>query len=157
MITYQVERWNEIVREFDPFIEPHWKELGLDQIDVPVQLDYASYEKLDNDRHLHVVTVRDKGKLIGYHISIIRTMLHYATTLHAIVDLYYLKPEYRKDKTGLRMFQFAEDRFRELGVVKIINGTKLHLYHDKLFLGLGFKPKETIFTKIITPKEKANV
>jgi hypothetical protein len=155
-ITYQVERWNSIVREFDPFIEPHWKELGLDHIDVPVALDYPSYEKLDNDGHLHVVTVRDNGKLIGYHISLIRNMLHYANTLHAIVDLYYLKQEYRKSKIGVEMFQFAEDKFKELGVIKIINGSKIHLLHDKLFLGLGFKPTEIIYTKIITPKGKSN-
>lgn len=152
MITYQVERWNDIATQFEPFIEPHWQELGLDHQDVPVSLDWASYKALDDGRHLHVVTVRDNGAMVGYHISVLKTMLHYSTTLHAIVDLYYLKPEYRHDKTGLRMFQFAEDRFRELGVVKIINGTKLHLYHDKLFLGLGFTATETIFTKIIAPR-----
>lgn len=149
MITYQVERWNDIAEQFEPFIEPHWRELGLDHQDVPVDLYWEKYAELDNLGVLHVVTVRDDGVMIGYHISLVMVMLHYKSTLHAVVDLYYLKPEYRQSKIGLEMFRFAEESFKKLGVVKIINGTKLHLNHEKLFLGLGFKPTETIYTKIL--------
>ena len=148
-ITYQVEHWNDIVDQFIPFIEPHWQELGLDHQDVPVSLDFEAYKRHDNNGVLHVVTTRENGVMIGYHISLITKMLHYSTTLHAVVDLYYLKPEYRKSKIGVEMFKFAEERFTDMGVVKIINGTKLHLFHDKLFEGLGFKPTEMIYTKII--------
>jgi len=148
-ISYQVEHWNDIVKEFEPFIQPHWEELGLDHQDVPVALDYASYEKLDNDGFLHTVTVRKDGELIGYHISLVRTMLHYVNTLHGIVDLYYLKPEHRKSKIGVEMFKFAEASMKELGVVKIITATKLHLNHSKLLESLGYKGTELTFTKIV--------
>lgn len=148
-ITYSVEHWNNMCEEFEPFIEPHWQELGLDHQDVPVSLDYSKYKNLDNSGHLHVVCVRDEGALIGYHISVIDTFLHYSTTKHASVDLYYLKPEYRKTKIGVEMFKFAERCFKGLGVVKIVNGTKLHLNHSALFEGLGYKPIELVFSKII--------
>jgi len=152
-ITYQVERWNDIVTEFEPFVEPHWQELALDQRDVPVAIDWASYEKFDDAEELHVVTVRDDETLIGYHISLVKPGLHYKTTLHAFVDLYYLKPEYRHDRTGLGMFQFAEMALRNIGVVKVIQGSKLHLFHDKLFIGLDYRPFEVLFSKVLIPKE----
>jgi GNAT superfamily N-acetyltransferase len=147
--TYSVERWNDMHEEFEPFIAPHWAELGLDHQDVPVSIDWNKYSDLDTKEQLHVVCVRLNNNLIGYHISVISTMLHYSTTKHAIVDLYYLKPEYRKTKIGVEMFKFAERAFKKLGVVKVINGTKLHLNHTALFEGLGFKPTEIIFTKIL--------
>lgn len=148
-ITYSVEHWTEIESEFLPFIEPHWRELGLDHIDVPVSLDFPKYRKLDQDGFLHVVCTRDEGVLIGYHISVIDTFLHYSTTKHMAVDLYFLKPEYRKSKIGLEMFQFAERCAKKLGVVKIVNGSKIHLHHEQLFKGLGYKSTDIIYSKII--------
>lgn len=151
-ITYQVESFMGIWAELEPFVEPHHAELGLDRIDVPVDMDLASYKKHEDEGRLHLVTVRDDGVLVGYYTAIITSMLHYQSTLHAVVDLYYLKPSHRSAKIGLGLFQYAEMRFAELGVVKIVTGSKLHLHHEKLFLGLGYKPTEVIYTKIIAPK-----
>lgn len=149
MITYQVESFIGIWDELAPFVPIHWAELGLDQQDVPVDMDLEAYKVHDDAGRLHMVTTRDDGKLIGYHISIIATMLHYKSTKHAVVDLYYLLPEYRQSRIGLDMFKYAEMRFAELGVIKIITGSKLHLHHEKLFLGLEYKATDIVYTKII--------
>lgn len=151
MITYNVERWNDMFEEFKPFVEPHWKELGIHTQDIECVLDWERYKELDNKGCLKVITVRDDGVLIGYHISIVTYMLHYATTLHAVVDLYYLKPEYRKSKIGLGMFQYAEMHLASLGCKKLINGTKLHLNHEKMFTQLGYEAFEVLYYKTLTP------
>lgn len=148
-ITYSVEHWNDMHEELEPFIGPHWDELGLDHQDVPVSLHYEKYASLDAGGYLHLVAVRDEGALIGYHIAILDVFLHYSTTKHAAVDLYYLKPEYRKSKIGVELFKFAERCFKKLGVVKIVNGSKIHLLHDELFKGLGYKASDIVYTKII--------
>ena len=148
-ITYSVESMLACKDELEPFIEPHWMELGLDHQDVPVALDWGTYKKHDDEGRLHMVAVRDNGVLIGYHISLLTNMLHYKNTLHAVTDLYYLKPEYRKTKIGVQMFKFAETCFKAKGVTKIITGTKLHLNHSALFESLGHKSTEITFTKIL--------
>lgn len=149
-ITYAVEAWPDMYKEYEPFVIPHWEELGLDRMDVPVSIDWARYQELHDAGILHIVTTRDNGTLIGYHMSLVSTALHYSTTPHAMVDLYYLKPEYRKSKVGLKMFQFAERALKNRGVVKIITATKLHLNHTPLFEALGYKASEITFTKVIT-------
>ncbi len=148
-ITFNVESWTQCRPELEPFVEPHWRELGLDHQDVPVSLAWDVYEQHEQQGILHLVTVRDSGTLIGYVSALIVPMLHYASTRHSITDLYYLKPEYRKDKIGVNMLLYAETCYRELGVVKIITGTKLHLNHSKLFESLGYRPTEITFTKVL--------
>lgn len=148
-ITYTVESFITNRLELEPFVIPHWEELGLDHQDVPVNLDWDRYAELERAGGLHHVAVRDNGAIIGYTTAVISPMFHYATTLHAIYDLYYLLPQYRKSKIGVSMFLFAERCFRDLGVKKVMTGTKLHLNHEKLFLSLGMKPIEVIYTKIL--------
>lgn len=149
MISYALESMIAIKDELEPFIIPHWEELGLDHQDVPVALDWSRYTYLDEQSKLHCVTVRKDGVLIGYHITVLATMLHYKDTLHGVVDLYYIKPEHRKGRTGLRMFQFAERSLKHLGVTKLITATKLHLDHGRMFEFLGMKPTEMTYTKIL--------
>lgn len=149
-ITYSVESWSEMYHELEPFVQPHWEELGLDHIDVPVDFDWARYLVLDEQGLIHIVCTRDDGKLIGYHISIVNSGLHYKSTIHAMVDLYYLKPEYRKSKIGVKMFQFAERALKTIGVKKIVTGTKIHLNHSALFGSLGYKNTEVTFTKVLS-------
>lgn len=150
-IKYSVESWKAARErgELASFIEPHWRELGLDHQDVPVDMWWEAYDAHEQAGRLHAVFVRDNGVLIGYYTTILTAMLHYKSTLHAVADLYYLKPEYRKSKVGVEMFKFAEEKFRELGVKKIYTGTKLHLNHAKLFEGLGYKPVEMLYTKVL--------
>lgn len=151
-ITYTVENWSDCLPELIPFTKPHWEELGLDHADVPVDIGFEAYAEHERAGRLHLITVRDYGTLIGYITAIITPMLHYNGTLHAITDLYYLKPDYRKAKIGVKLFQFAERQYRQLGVVKIITATKLHLNHSELFEGLGYRPTELTFTKVIQEK-----
>lgn len=148
-ITYQVERWNDVVCELYPFAELHWNEIALDHNTVPLCMDWARYYKMDNDNSLHTVTVRDNGIVIGYHVSVISGHLHYSSTLHAMVDLYYILPAYRKGRIGIKLFKYTEDSLKAIGVHKIITGTKVHKDNSKLFEYLGYKNTEIIFTKLI--------
>ena len=150
-VSIQVERWNDCIAELLEYEVDHWNELGLDHQDVPQDINFDLYAQMDNAGSLHVVTARLDGHVIGYHISFVKTNPHYMSTLHAHVDLYYLKPEHRKSKIGVQMFKFAEQTLKEKGVVKLVTPTKLHLHHGALFRGLGYNEVETVFTKILNP------
>lgn len=147
--SYAVERWATVKREMLPLLTRHWREVALNQADVPLDIDHARYQELDEAEALHIVTVRRHGLLIGYHVAIISTHLHYASTLHGITDVYWIAPECRHGVTAMRMFQAVERELKTLGVRKLFTATKLHLDQGPLFERLGYKPVERLYAKII--------
>lgn len=148
-ITYQVERWNSVVCEMAPFAPLHWEEIALDHNAVPLDMNWNKYREMDKSGMLHLVTARDDGKIIGYHVSMIGGHLHYKSTLHASVDLYFVKQEYRKGRIGIKLFKFTEESLKAIGVQKIVTGTKVHKDNSRLFEYLGYHNTEIIFTKLI--------
>lgn len=150
MISFQVERWCSIQgSELEALLQLHWEEIALNRADIKLAVDYERYNALDASGAFHVVTVRDEGKLIGYHAAIISTHLHYKNDLMAFSDVYFLLKEYRKGRTGIKLFQFVEKALKERGVKKIIINTKKHLDMGNLFEYLGWHETETIYTKVV--------
>lgn len=149
MITYQIEKWNSVQPEIEPYAVAHFLETESHLEEIPMDMDWEKLKGLDDLGMLHTVTVRDNGKLVGYFVSLISTHFHYKSTLHAMVYLYYLRPENRGNYVGIKMFQFAEEKLKEIGIQKILSGTKVHLNFSSLFERLGYKNTELIFEKIL--------
>lgn len=146
---YAVERWRDLRPEMLPLLDRHWREIALNHADVPLDIDHERYDALDEAGALHIVTVRRDGDLIGYHVAIVSTHLHYASTLHGITDVFYVAPEYRQGFIGIRLFQCVEKELKALGVKKLYTGTKVHLDLSKLFERLGYRRVEFLYAKII--------
>lgn len=149
MTAYAVERWRHLRAEMLPMLVRHWREIALNHADVPLDIDEARYAQLDESGHLHILTARREGVLIGYHVAIVSVHLHYASTLHGITDVYYIAPEARHGVTGMRLFQAVEREMKALGVRKLFTATKLHLDQGPLFERLGYKPVERLYAKLI--------
>lgn len=147
--VYAVERWRDLKKEMLPLLVRHWKEVALNHAEVPLDIDEAKYKELDENGSLHIVTVRRDGLLIGYHVAIITTHLHYASTLHGITDVYWIAPECRHGITAMRMFQAVERELKKRGVKKLFTATKLHIDQGTLFERLGYKPVERLYAKLI--------
>ncbi len=152
MITYQVESWKEFSREAKELFVAHWEEVALNKEQIPLDVDYSSYELNDAQGSLHIVTVRKDGTLIGYHASIIKPHLHYVSSLTAYTDVYFLTPENRTGRTGIKLFKEVEKTLKDRGVERIITTTKTHLDKGKIFTYLGYKDAERVFTKYIGNK-----
>lgn len=146
---YKVESWRNLRREMLPLLVQHWKEIALNHADVPLDIDHEKYDALDRSGALHIVTVRQDGELVGYHVAIISGHLHYKSTLHGITDVYWLAPAHRQGFTGIRLFKHVEKEMTALGVRKLFTGTKVHLDMSKLFERLGFKRVEYLYAKLI--------
>lgn len=147
--VYAVERWKDLRAEMLPLLEQHWREVALNHAQVPLDIDEAKYRQLDESGALHIVTVRKDGVLVGYHVAVVATHLHYASTLHGITDVYWIAPERRHGVTALRMFERVERELKALGVVKLFTATKLHLDQGALFEHMGYKPVERLYAKMI--------
>jgi len=75
--------------------------------------------------------------------------LHYIDCVLATEDIYYLKPEYRKGRTAIKMFKFAEQYLKTLNVDMIKYGTKIHSDNTSLFEYMGYSFTEKVYTKML--------
>jgi hypothetical protein len=148
-ITYQVEQWADVRPEMEVFFPAHWQEIAMNKERIKLAVDYEKYDALVALGKILIVTVRLDGKLIGYHVSIIETHLHYKKDLFGHTDIYFLAREHRKGRTGIKMFQFVEKTLRERGVVVMTTATKIHADVSVIFERLGWTKRETVFTKYI--------
>ena len=151
-LTYADVPPEDFIHELRDILPAHYDELCVTK-DFPLVPDYEAYGRLSVAGMLRCITCRADGELIGYAIFIVQPHLHYRTCLTAFEDIYYLKPEYRLGRTGIRLFQYAERVLRSIGVDRIIMHTKVHLDNSKLFEYLGYKHTDKLYTKILKATE----
>jgi GNAT superfamily N-acetyltransferase len=152
-ITYQVEPWETAYPEMAVYWHEHWKEVATHQEAIPLNPDVAWFETLARQGQLHVVTVRQDGALIGYHMAVLRGHPHYKHSLTAFTDAYYVHPEHRKGLVGYKLFQHVERTLKARGVERIYTGTKRSLDMSHLFERLGWQHTEQLFVKYLGPAD----
>lgn len=148
-ITYQEETVAECLPEVEACLKDHYHEIAQLQEKIPLDPDYDLYFKAELLGMLCIVTMRIDGELAGYHITFIRPHGHYKTTLCGYVDIYYVKPEYRRGRLALDMFLKAEEILKERGVVWVFAGTKLWKDMASIFKRQKWVEAERLFTKWI--------
>lgn len=146
-LTYQVENWSDVIEEIKPYFFAHWQEVGVSH--TPPDPDYEHYKELEGQGSLHVVTVRDNKKLVGYLVTFVTRSLHYKETIYGAFDIYYLAPDYRKGTAGVKLFSEGEKFLKEAGVMRLFAGTKRHKDMGRIFEWLGWNEIERSFTKWI--------
>lgn len=148
-VCYVVEDPATFIEELKEIIPAHYDELCVTK-DFPLAPDYEAYGRLYVADMLRCITARDDNGLIGYAIFIVQPHLHYKTCKTAFEDIYFLRKEHRLGRTGIRLFQFAEEALRAEGVNRIIMHTKIHMDNSRLFEYLGYKHTDKLYTKILS-------
>jgi GNAT superfamily N-acetyltransferase len=150
MITFQVETLSDWLAEIDSLQDDHFNEVATskDKLGGP-NLNIAAYAEMEARGALHIVIARSEGKMVGYYVAFVTPHLHYAHSLTALTDVYYLMPKMRKGSNGIKLFQEAERTLKKRGVQRIFSGTKLHKDVGRLFKYLGWTPTELLHTKWI--------
>lgn len=154
-LDIKFEPFYVIARELLPLFRKHWRELGVHRDIIPLDPDWDRFMQGSINGTLHVLTVRDDDKLVGYIFNIVSPHLHYKTSLHAYIDMFWLDPRYRRGLTGLRMFRENEKHLRKCGVVRMVVSEKLHWLSTRerrvrtLFRRLGLKAFEVAYTKLL--------
>jgi hypothetical protein len=148
-VTFHVEAWQDFKRESLYLWPKHWEEIAIHKDTIKLNVDYRQYEQMDANGALHVVSARCAGKIIGYWLLIIRPHLHYADSLTAFTDVYFMDQAFRKGLVFCRMNRFVEKTLKARGVQKIFTATKKHKDLGKLFEFMGYQETETVYTKLI--------
>lgn len=154
-LAFAWERFPGIARELLPLFKRHWQEIAVNKKRVPLDPNFKLFCDYDLVGVLRVLTVRAQGKLIGYVFVMVGPHLHYASTTWCHVDMFYLEPEHRRGRTGIRMFNEVELHARDAGAAVIYATEKLHFKNrrgkpvGRLFRYLGYRPTERVYSKTI--------
>jgi len=137
--SLQWERLGPIARELPPLFKKHYDELATHKDAIQLEPDWDKYFALDFDGNLRILTVRDNGMLVGYLFLIAGPGLHYATTLQAQVDMFWLDPLYRAGWFPITIFTELLRYCRELKVTRLYASEKHHFERDRGGVGMIFK------------------
>jgi len=149
-LTYKVVSLTEFVEATQPYWYAHWQEVGINQNIIPLDVDLDVYRAIEKAGSLVCILAYDEDVPVGYMIWFTRTNPRYKTSLSGITDIFWLHPEYRKGRHGLRMFQFAEQVLKGMGCQRLFGSCKVEHDLESLYLGLGFTPFEKSFTKLLS-------
>jgi GNAT superfamily N-acetyltransferase len=116
-VTYQCERFDDVIDEVTPHLLRHWDELARNKDEIPLEPDYDAYSALDKAGRLLICTCRDGGKIAGYACYFILPRHPHYNAPWAIADIFWLAPEYRRLHIGTGIFQSLEQALRARGVL----------------------------------------
>lgn len=148
-LTFQVESFTVIAPELPALFARHWHELADHQDTRPLDPDWQRYMELEAMGRLHVITARCGEVLVGYIFNLIGPHLHYKSTLHAEIEMFWLEPPYRGGWFAVKWFRENDRLLRQAGVKFIHCGVKNHYMAGRvgsIFRRLGYKPSETLWT-----------
>jgi len=148
MITYKIDDWMENLPQFKAMSQAHYDEIETLK-EFPLDLDFDAYENLWHLGRLVFVTAKNGNELVGYILFFVAPHMHSKNCITAHEDIYFLKPEYRKGRNGIKMFQFAQEHLKAKGVDLILYSTKFEFDNSSLFKYLGCKPIDKVFTKLL--------
>jgi GNAT superfamily N-acetyltransferase len=148
MITFAVEAFSDVYGELLPLLHEHYAEISTHKDhSVPLAPQVGAYEAREADGSLMMVVGRDAGDIAAYFVCFIAPGLHYASCLTCSPDIFYVRPDLRTGRAGVRMFRFIEDELRRRGVKRWAVGSKVAHDASALFRYLDFKPVETMYEK----------
>lgn len=145
--TFQVEQLAQCWDEAQSLLVAHWEEIALDKDTIELSVATEQYRHLEAVGQLLIVTMRMDGRLVGYHVSFVKPHLHYAKTLMAFTDLFYIDPLYRRGLNAFGLFRAVEEQLYLLGVQRMHASCKLSLDLLPLFKRLGWTEIERNFAK----------
>ena len=158
MPQFSVEPWAQAVPELKELFPLLWEEVALHKDKMVAKCDEGQYAALDKIGCLHLVTARDKGKIVGYVLFLTVPAGHYeGAGLFALSDMYFTRPEYRKGGFGAKLLAFADFTVKQ----KVINGRKVvrilishKVAHDRsgIFKALGYEPCDVMYSKYVGDK-----
>lgn len=147
MITCHVESFEERLDELKVLLPDHYRELALNQDEVPLDPQYETYIENEHKGGLLFVALRDAGEMVGYYIGFIAPGLHYKTCLTCITDIFYVRPDKRNGTAGIKMFRFVEKELKRRGVNRWFTGSKVAHDASALFDYLKFERVEIFYSK----------
>lgn len=149
MMTAQVEPFMRRRDELRPLLDLHWEKLAESRDSVALDPRYDVYAALEEAGELLLVTLRDRGRIVGYWIAVISPGLHYRTCLTATMDIWNILPEYEGGVAAMVLMRAVEKEYRRRGVMRAFAGEKIRRPCGRLYQAFGYAPVEMHYSKLM--------
>lgn len=134
--------WNDVIR----LAVDHWAETEMYRHGQKFAPSYDRYIQYENAGWLMQCIARDKGQMVGYATMYIVPSMHTQMVI-ATEDTFFLLPEYRKGRNGVRLVKFVEDECRKRGAVEIMMTAKLTNQAGRFMECLGYEQVAKQYSK----------
>lgn len=148
-MMYASETWEDVEREFDKLGRDNFEECGVGGGVWKYDLSHEILRELSKSGNVHVTTIRDKGVLVGYVLSVLtKRHIQYNASVSQVIGM-YLKPEHRKGLNGMRLMKCDEINMKRLGVQEMNGGFTMSKDLLTLFKRRKWSPMEISMRKCI--------
>lgn len=146
MIAFQIESWTSYARDAVDL----WTEEAADVGAPAVEPNFAAYDQLSQAGLLRCLTARtEAGEMVGHVLWVLTPHMHHVSMVHAIVDTFYLRREWRKGWTGAQLIRKAVRLMREDGAARAVFSAAACEAErvERLMRAFGFKRSQVTFCK----------
>lgn len=145
------EKLKDILPEFEVLYNEHFKITASNQELFKSDVDWNAYLNLEKLEWLHLICIRDLGKLVGYMWFLTCPNPVYKSTPTAIMEKYYVSKDYWGNGLGSMLVSEMENWSKELGVQRVIGSTKISQGEAsiKMMTNAGYVPIETNWEKVL--------
>jgi GNAT superfamily N-acetyltransferase len=126
------------VEDFTELAKEHWNSFQNKKPTFDINL-------LSN---FYVVRATDNDKTVGYILYILYKSFYY-DEICCQVDMFYLKPEYRKQGIGKKMFTLVEEDAKQRGATQLISSFNLKQPLEGFYQKMGFETTHVAVAKEI--------
>jgi len=133
--------------EIKPLLHDHWKEIAVSKDKIKLSPDIETYYKLQELDKLFCLICRNKGKMVGYIITMLHEHPHYVDHIFAQNDLFYLMPQYRKGLLAFKFLKEHEKQIKNLGVSCLLYHIKPDKDFSKILTRTNYTLFETVYKK----------
>jgi len=130
----------------DALLVEHYHEIAHYQ-DIPLEVDYAVYELAEAAGKLRIFTVFVEDELVGYASYFVNHNPHYMSSLQAVQDVLFLKPQYRGLSIGRALVAYADMMLAAEDVQVTYQHSKVAHPMDAVLKLEGYECIETIWAK----------
>lgn len=155
-LTLQVERFKFIHKEVFELGLKHFTEIETRYRGHGCNPDFPAYFQQEDAGHYILFTARDEGKLVGHMSFWVTSSVHMQGVSEATDDFLYVLPEYRKQGVFTKLYHYAEDCLRALGVQYIGMSSKAPVGapdSGPMLEKHGFRPVAVYYSKQLTRRE----
>jgi hypothetical protein len=147
--TFSREPFRKISEDMLEFIEAHHDEAGQFKDAVPLDMDWDGMFYYESRGMLLSFAVRLEGAMIGYCVFLLTPTLHAKSTMHAICDGIYLRPEYRQGLVGLKFIDYCEAYAKQCGAKVVHLVMKVNPRLTRVLERTGHRIFEVTYMKVL--------
>ena len=150
MIELKIESIQSVIDEGLELINQHWDEVAFCKDKVPVDPNWEGFKEIERKESLFVMTARDEGRLIGYAVFVLHSLMHYKTCWAASNDAIFVDKDYRsKSSVGLRLIKTCEKELKNRGIHRIFWHVKPTNDWTPVLKRMGYTVEDVIMGKYV--------